>query len=366
MKINLANPTDPTELRERFRRTIKAHFGGLLECEAPDYKVEFVHKTAKDFVLRKTTWEEIFGHENYDSDFDPVLALLAGHIMFIKALGMKMVTGSSYPTEFGLPYIWAVDAMHYAELADSSTCRDRKSYIGLVDELDRTMIVIAEQFIPGYQEREGPRMGWSHYEPPHRFSFSWTLSTRSWALNFLTLAALGNLLNYVEQKLSDMKDSDREKIAMSLLTDIINFPRHHGCAYKGSEWTKAESVTRYTPIGCRLVSKRMMKLLIVHARLKDCRLHFWYKLLALGWFCFSASKKSLLAKIGVVDHMIIFRQDQVRWIALLKLLLREYPAEQQRWWCKISSELHQMLPTIPDDIKSETGLDSWLLPFLES
>ncbi|KAK4465805.1 hypothetical protein QBC42DRAFT_332991 [Cladorrhinum samala] len=388
-KINLASPIDLTELRERFQRRIKAHFGGLLECEAPEYKIEFVHKTAKDFVLRKTTWKEIFGQGDYDPNFDPDLALLAGHVMFIKTLGTKMVANSKTRAEFGSSYIWAMDAMHYAELVDSAmdamhyadlvdspACPHLKSYIGLVDELDRTMTSIAKLITPCAHTLENPQFEWPHYGPNHDPPLSLfgsgdhdPLGDR--AQTFLDLAALGNLSRYIEQRLSDKNDFDRKRSATWLLYRILTFPVRHSEAHTSSKWTKAESVRRYTPIGCRLVNRRMMEVIIVHARRNlniSPLVHWWGTFLVLGWFCFpDPDYKPPLAEIGVVDHAPILRQNQVRWINFLKLLVQSEPdlSELQWRWAHEIHGLHKLLAKIPDDVKSEMELDSWLWPVLE-
>ncbi|KAK3984467.1 hypothetical protein QBC44DRAFT_388270, partial [Cladorrhinum sp. PSN332] len=340
MKVALDSfPVDANfEAREEFRQRIMVHFGGLLECEAPHYRVEFVHKTAKDFALCHSTWLQIYPGPNYDSEFDAALALLAGHVMFVKALGRKMIDNQG--EHFGSSYVWAADAMHYAELADSS-CQNRESYIGLVDELDRTMATIAKQIKPcqcPHFTGKRRRLQWPHYEPTHREEW-WQKMTgmgASWnhrpplyrtirIHDFLALAALGNLVNYVEQKLSNAKD--RQTRSRELLTRVITFPLDHHSLILDSKWTKAESIRRYTPIGCRLVNEPMMKLLIMHARITDGWLD-WDALMRLGSFCFSdrlnLQRNSLAAEMGVVDHEPVIRQDRVRWIAMLRLLVQEY------------------------------------------
>ncbi|KAK4203324.1 hypothetical protein QBC40DRAFT_251294 [Triangularia verruculosa] len=375
MEIAMIHPIDLTKIREIFRRRIKAHFGGLLECEAPHFKVEFVHKTAKDFALRDSTWEKVYGEDYDKASFDPNLALLAGHIALIKSIGKNMIADTG--RQFGSSYICVADAMHYAELADSS-CQGRESYIAMVDELDYTMKTIAQRL--KICDHEYPVEGriesrpWPHFEPAHKRESSdnldpYRLSRPPYRThNFLAMAALGNLVNYVERKLSNANAPDWQSTACGLLSEVMRFPVRHSTAYKRSEWTKAESITRYTPIGCRLADKRMIVLLITHASSKGCGPPDWDMLLKLGEICFDKISyyRSWLTEVGVVDHELITRQNQLRWITMLTLVNQHHEHSLNAQPRNTKDMLHMLLEMIPDDIKLETGLDSWLLPWAKA
>jgi len=48
-------PKDWEDSRKWFQKRLRECTGGLLECEAPLYQVTFIHKTAKEFILHRST-----------------------------------------------------------------------------------------------------------------------------------------------------------------------------------------------------------------------------------------------------------------------------------------------------------------------
>ncbi|KAK3331711.1 hypothetical protein B0T19DRAFT_85724 [Cercophora scortea] len=163
--------------REAFRKQVKSRSGGLLEYESPDYKVDFMHQTAKEFVFRELVWNRIY-RQVKDPVFSVNLSLLSACIMEIKRKSMDHHNqGWNLRDLEDDNFRLFADAMHYAEIADGERHDQVTDYIQLVDELDRTMRRIS------HDHRMFP-----HTEP-HKF---------------LTYAALGGLALYVDTKLQQL------------------------------------------------------------------------------------------------------------------------------------------------------------------
>ncbi len=64
-------PEEGNHAQERFRMKLKHLSGGLLECEAPLYRVKFIHLTAKEFLLRESTRERFYKDQLLDQDLTP-------------------------------------------------------------------------------------------------------------------------------------------------------------------------------------------------------------------------------------------------------------------------------------------------------
>lgn len=126
------NPKLWEDSRKWFQKRLMECTGGLLECEGPRYRVNFIHQTAKEFVLRDSTWDQIYGHRD-DAGFDLDLTLLSGLIVCTKLSGGPFLS----------PYMKsaASEMLRLAKSADTGSPH-RNVYVSLVDELARLAPIV--------------------------------------------------------------------------------------------------------------------------------------------------------------------------------------------------------------------------------
>ncbi|KAM7211892.1 hypothetical protein V8F06_012734 [Rhypophila decipiens] len=138
-------PGERTWLQER----LKDCTGGLVECEHGPTKenfvfneLNFIHQTAKEFILDEVTWNDTFG-PNTDWGFDGNLSLLAGLVACLTDVE-KMDVPS-------LKLLLFEEAMVCGRLADSEG-RESSAYIGLVDGLFRAVCskAVAETWLQNW------------------------------------------------------------------------------------------------------------------------------------------------------------------------------------------------------------------------
>lgn len=337
--ICLHNPLNLKAEREAYRLRIRSRFCGMFECESPDYQIDFVHQTAKEFFSWPSVWEQLYGYLG-DEGFNANLALLAGHIMLIKATGKDMVHSSV--RQFGRAYVWVADAMHYAELADRQNS-DQQAYIRLVDELDRAMTTISMLIVPCTHDSQ---CHWPHWEAEKNpgfledyiMSYNPLNTVHGWPhrgnrltfgskVGFLSYAALGSLVNYMRAKMAGAEDESRALKASNLALDFCTVNLF--LLYHRKEFGDVESLSRsklytgnrcYFPLGCYLGTPGVMEFLLdIGANPNKVWRHFLLR----GYYLFLDG----LVDTQLLEDLVGFPQelwgvDKERWIEILGLFLK--------------------------------------------
>jgi hypothetical protein len=164
---------------------LRTHCGGLLQIESGHNSVEFIHRTARDYLEKKDVWDGLLTHTNGSSGigFDAYLALLIACVLnFKRDLAQD-------PRDIKDVYDYFFDASSYGKFVCPYNLH---ALILLLDEFDRAAMVAYRSEKPTKREFEfDPSTHWSALVYPVH-----------WKTTFLSMASYETVNTYVETKLS--------------------------------------------------------------------------------------------------------------------------------------------------------------------
>jgi len=188
-------PEDEQYLTQAIGAQLKSQCVGLLEIK--DDKVEFLHKSAKDFLQTPSVWRRLA--KGVNRNFDPNLCLARAFLMQLKRLPPPTKDESQFRKFWEL----ISNCLEYAALSESTTPIPQAA---LLDELNRAasylwpVIVSSTAFEHQHRYRYAypyitSRDHWADSNPAdHQRAYPWKD-------NFLALAIKYGLELYVKQKL---------------------------------------------------------------------------------------------------------------------------------------------------------------------
>jgi hypothetical protein len=165
---------------------LRTHCGGLLQIRRVYNIVQFIHRTARDYLEKKDVWDALLTHTNGSSatGFDAYLALLIAAVLAFKRNLVK------YPRRGKYVYEYFFEASDHAK----SVCPyNLHAQVLLLDEFDRAAMVAcrSEKLTKNNRAQFDPSTHWSAlYFPVH------------WKTTFLSMASYETVSSYVETKLS--------------------------------------------------------------------------------------------------------------------------------------------------------------------
>ncbi|TLD17880.1 uncharacterized protein PgNI_00082 [Pyricularia grisea] len=225
---------DMAAITSRMQSRLTTSCADLLETTDKGNRVVFMHLTAKEFVLRSSVWKKIKAPVPSSVDLD--VSLMSGTIRYLKCFSTLRLVVTNRPRLQFTPEAWLLvsHVLRYAARVDERLVStgdpdcSRETYIGLLDELDRTFQeawqtavkehVPARDDVGWYRDRYRPLMAshWSDYEPME-------LGPSPRRAGFLSLALQANLLGYVSYKLGLIADDKtRASVAMDLLEFAVS------------------------------------------------------------------------------------------------------------------------------------------------
>jgi hypothetical protein len=163
---------------------LRTHCGGLLQI-GHRYRVEFIHRTARDYLEKKDVWDDLLTQTNGDSatGFDACFALLIAYIIAFKRFLVR------HPRD-----VEVLDYFFEASRYGKFVCPyNLHAQMLLLDEFDRAAMVAYRSAKVTKDERNefDPSTHWSALIFPVR-----------WKTTFLSMASYQTVNSYVERKLS--------------------------------------------------------------------------------------------------------------------------------------------------------------------
>jgi hypothetical protein len=160
--------------------------------ERPSPTIRFIHKSAKDFLAKKSVWTQLFPDQcRQHSQFEINTRFVIMFLGFIK-------TARGTPGEIDIVDA-ILEAVHFANKAEKST---GVALVDLLDDLDKSMTVIWKTD-PLYQKMRanttGDGVSW-HWLVGEKQGHS--LSELPWQDDFMSIAVRGGLSLYLKAKLS--------------------------------------------------------------------------------------------------------------------------------------------------------------------
>ncbi|MCJ1437265.1 hypothetical protein MMC27_006651 [Xylographa pallens] len=194
-------------LQQKTRTRLNARCKDLLEVHETGYVggppvilVDFLHRTAKDFLQTKETIDIL--RSRIPDEFDPRVFLCESLLIQIKGIGS--IDGH-------VPGHLLRDIMYYAHEIE---CLNGFSVVELLDELDRVMAVHGAHSNHGWVEIS--------VISPLRGAIVWDSLTLGCNVNFLAFAIQKHLSLYVAHKLESMSElTQRQSAANWLLHAVI-------------------------------------------------------------------------------------------------------------------------------------------------
>ncbi|OBT86647.1 hypothetical protein VE02_04446 [Pseudogymnoascus sp. 03VT05] len=324
--VNLV-PDDQLEpRRKKMRLRLISRCGGLLE--APDKYVLFMHQTVKEFFLREELWIHLHPQE-FQSSFDPSLALLSACILRLKCL--EELISQSDGRYFSLDYIYVTDSMHYAASSEGHGA-NKEAYFCLLDELDLTCTQLARALFLRYEIQDDLIKGghWSGLEPVE--SGGRIVSKHD---SFLSFAIQAGLTSYVESKLSSGNIPVGAKFGKPLLAYAVSLldgatPR---LIYARGD--------NHAGIGYNFPDISIVRLLLslgADTSEKYDGTSVWKEAVSTADDIF-APHRTLFAR-GVASTGLV-AQNQRRWIEIMKMMLRH--GANQEDFCLTKGHAHSHL-----------------------
>jgi hypothetical protein len=187
-------PLSEEQLLERvemMRRRLKSRCKGLIEAPVRQYgadsDVQYIHRTAKDFLETPDIWAKIL--RGTDNSFDPNRSLCNSYLLQLKTMSPTAINSM-----YGWYYLpWCLEYATQVELSSG------EALITYIDEVSRTCEAIALLYTG---DRNGP------WEP-------WTGSSYESIQNFIHLAVRCGLYSYMTTKVDQLS---RNELAFLLMT----------------------------------------------------------------------------------------------------------------------------------------------------
>ncbi|KEZ39004.1 hypothetical protein SAPIO_CDS10369 [Scedosporium apiospermum] len=164
-------------------------------------KVDYLHRTVKDFLLSSPVWDRI--EAACDSGFDPHKGLFRAYLVHLKTLPEDKL----HPVLFGkLISLCISESRHFAQT-------DTSLYVRYLDELDQAAVSLTSK--KGNMGVTYINRFWK--EGNHHWAS--TLSRSKPTDNFLTVAACCDLVEYLSAKFADNPPS--RELASALRADVL-------------------------------------------------------------------------------------------------------------------------------------------------
>lgn len=164
-------------------------------------KVDYLHRTVKDFLLSSPVWDRI--EAACDSGFDPHKGLFRAYLVHLKTLPEDKL----HPILFGkLISLCISESRHFAQT-------DTSLYVRYLDELDQAAVSLTSK--KGNMGVTYINRFWK--EGNHHWAS--TLSRAKPTDNFLTVAACCDLVEYLSAKFADNPPS--RELASALRADVL-------------------------------------------------------------------------------------------------------------------------------------------------
>ncbi|CZR65040.1 uncharacterized protein PAC_14940 [Phialocephala subalpina] len=187
-----------------------------------DLRVEYIHRTARDFLENPDIWSRIVKDSNGGSvQFDPYLRLLSGAVMRLKTAPKLSSTSVIESSELGVMYLARV-IMRYALLVNKNNFIS--DMVRLVDEAEKTMDIhwqswVRNQYIANHMygfvvDHFSDHIG--HEDQDQKI----TMDPQS---SMFTLAIRSGLVEYVRAKIEE-EDTVLKKFGRPLLDYIARPP----------------------------------------------------------------------------------------------------------------------------------------------
>jgi hypothetical protein len=165
---------------------LRTHCGGFLQIGSHN-EVEFIHRTASDYLKKKDVWDGVLSHTNGEGSatgFDAHLALLIACVVSFK----RDLVKDSRSVEIVQAHFY--EAARYGK----SVCpHNLHAQILLLDEFDRAAMV-------AYRSAKPTKDEISEFDPSTHWSA--LLFPVHWKTTFLSIASHETVNSYVEMKLS--------------------------------------------------------------------------------------------------------------------------------------------------------------------
>jgi hypothetical protein len=176
--------------------------------------VEYIHRTARDYLWKPEIWSHIVLDSNESSQFDPHLALLGGIVMELKTIpALKIPTDDSTGFMQG-PLVLASSAMEEAIFVDSHHLRALTS---LVNEIDNVMSVIWKSSWDD-KTRKNDDSNEDHFSDYiYGAYYGPTEPRQASRSSIITLAIRFSLVEYVQGKLGRDSNLTQKKLGRPLL-----------------------------------------------------------------------------------------------------------------------------------------------------
>ncbi|KAF4632431.1 hypothetical protein G7Y89_g5697 [Cudoniella acicularis] len=129
-------PLDTAKILREIDLRLRSRCLGLLEIDRRGPRVQFIHKTAREFIGHPSIWGSILA-QTANTGFNVNLSLLSSYILQLKSWKKGVPAGAQAPHS-QLKVLWSLvhGAMHFARLTERST---RESQTTLLDQLDRAL-----------------------------------------------------------------------------------------------------------------------------------------------------------------------------------------------------------------------------------
>jgi hypothetical protein len=164
---------------------LRTHCGGLLQIKHRD-RVEFIHRTARDYLEKKDVWDDLLTQTNGGSatGFDACFALLIAYIIAFKRFLVR------HPRDVEAVIDYFFEASRYGKFVCPYNLH---AQMLLLDEFDRAAMV-------AYRSAKVTKDERNEFDPSTHWS-ALIFSVR-WKTTFLSMASYQTVNSYVERKLS--------------------------------------------------------------------------------------------------------------------------------------------------------------------
>jgi len=227
--VGLLEIVVPRENKPASERPLFDH--GPLQ-EKLEYRIDYIHRTARDFLHREEIWSTIV---QYSESLDPFLSMLGGIVMSIK---MSVTTPHSHDGSVGTlsPTYLAKIGLGTALQADGRSVSDM---VRLIDELGRItqnnwQPITKRRHITALAEDFGIRKT-SHFSEYYIASALEENKKKktfpNWHSSILTLAIQSGLVDYAKAKLNHNPSLNSKRTGRPLL-DYLARPVNEWSAYK--------------------------------------------------------------------------------------------------------------------------------------